>query len=121
MVYQSEATAVAVVKQHVRPFALAEGRTFMVADIGAGTLDITSHQVRCSSPFGCQITEMVTTSAIPIVVYRLRHQELPCEGWLLLGVTLVQRWPDHPLYAAGVHHCMLQSVHLYAENHSRHK
>lgn len=45
MVYESEATAVAIIKQHVRPFPVAEGRTFMVVDVGAGSVDITSHQV----------------------------------------------------------------------------
>ena len=48
MVYESEATAVAVVKQHLRVCPVAEGKTFIVVDAGAGTVDITSHQVCCT-------------------------------------------------------------------------
>ena len=45
MVYESEATAMAVVKQHLRLFPLVESKTFMVTDAGAGTVDISSLQV----------------------------------------------------------------------------
>ena len=44
MVYESETTAVAVVKQHLWLFQIAEGKTFMAIGAGAGTVDISSLQ-----------------------------------------------------------------------------